>query len=137
MLDRIRAEAKERAESKEIGGARWQFDMQWLIEQIDKRDAILEQVRLLTDQGIQNGGSPVNVYRLDAALSGEEAINPRVVEYEYNLKPERKGILYTSWCTEKEMVDLWEADSIEDVKPQLPPEWKLIRRIKPGDIEEV
>jgi hypothetical protein len=35
------------------------------------------------------------------------------------------------------MVDLWEADSIEDVKPQLPPEWKLIRRIKPGDIEEV
>lgn len=69
-LERIRAEVKERAESKEIGGARWQFDMHWLVRQIDKRDAVLDQVRLLAEQGIRNGGSPVNVYRLDAVLSG-------------------------------------------------------------------
>lgn len=79
-LQRIRAEAKERAESKEIGGARWQFDIHWLIGQIDKRDAILGQVRLLTDQGIKNGGSPVNVYRLDAALSGEHVIDEKPEE---------------------------------------------------------
>lgn len=79
MLDRIRAEAKERAESPEIGGARWQFDIQWLIRQIDERDAVLGQVRLLADQGLRNGGFPVNVHRLDAALSGEHVIDRKTV----------------------------------------------------------
>lgn len=36
---------------------------------------ILTQVRLLADQGIMNGGSPVNVYRLDRALKGENVID--------------------------------------------------------------
>lgn len=40
-LDRIRREVKEHAEAPEIGGARWQFDLHWLIGQIDKRDELI------------------------------------------------------------------------------------------------
>ena len=43
-LDRIRREVEERAASPEIGGARWQFDLHWLIRQIDQRDAVIESL---------------------------------------------------------------------------------------------
>lgn len=39
-----------------------------------QENSILTQVRKLADQGISNGGSPVNVYRLDSALRGEKVI---------------------------------------------------------------
>ena len=40
-----------------------------------QEDTILAQVRKLADQGISNGGAPVNVYRLDSALKGKHVID--------------------------------------------------------------
>lgn len=81
-LERIRKECEDRAASQEIGGARWQFDMFWLVRQIDERDAILDQVRLLADQGLKNKGAAINVHRLDAALRGEHVIDHSMVHGE-------------------------------------------------------
>lgn len=43
------------------------------------QESILEQVQLLAEQGIRNGGSPVNVYRLQSALEGNHVIDREMV----------------------------------------------------------
>lgn len=56
-------------------------------------------------------------------------------EYEYNLRVNGK-VFYDSWTTEDDMIDLWSVDTLEEVKDKLPTGWTLIKRIKPGKIED-
>lgn len=56
-------------------------------------------------------------------------------EYEYNLRVNGK-VFYHTWSTEDEMIDLWSVDTLEEVKDKLPTGWTLIKRIKPGKIED-
>lgn len=77
--------------------------------------------------------------RLVALIQKAAGIKVEKREYEYNINTTdtvRDGILYDNWSTTKQMVDLWDADSIPDVKTKLPSGWTLVRRIKPGKIEE-
>lgn len=45
-LGRIRHEVQERAESKDIGGARWMFDMHWLVRKLDEQ--LAEDVKVVS-----------------------------------------------------------------------------------------
>lgn len=55
---------------------------------------------------------------------------------EYNIEVNGK-IHYWTWCTEEEMLRLWDSESFEQAKTELPDGWKFVKRTKAGEIEDV
>ena len=70
----------------------------------------------------------------DEQFSRDEAVRLEA-RYEYNisvLPPSSKEpmILYTTWCTKKDLTDLWAGQTRPD-------SYKMVRRIKAGEVEYV
>jgi hypothetical protein len=58
------------------------------------------------------------------------------VEYEYNLRVDGEPY-YHKWANERLMADLWDVETLEEVKDKLPAGWSMIKRIAPGKVEDV
>lgn len=107
-LERIRADAKKRAESQEVGGVREWFDIAFLLKEIDKRDKMLE--------ALEDGKYEYNVVRVSELTKA-------------------KRVFYHTWATEEEMIDMWSVGTLEEVKKAMPQNWTLVKRRMPEGYE--
>jgi hypothetical protein len=102
-------------------------------------DEAVTELEMVTTHAEKFGHTSIQLDTEDARLVLNEIYSLKST-YEYNILTVKNGedrIFYDTWSSEKDMADLWSVDTMEEVKEKFPSGWKLVKRIKPGGIEDV